>query len=125
MTDYKFADKIKTKNEAFIKKRKEIFDKLIDIIGLEINNPSSTIKKNVLETKYEDINKLLNDILIYFPSSVTNAIQKTDNKALSAIRIILKYYDFKLKYKIINCKNNDKRTSTQIYFITDYIKNDE
>jgi hypothetical protein len=125
MTDYKFVDKVKTKNEVFIEKRKELFDEIIKILNLEINNKESIINKDILETKYEEVNKLLNDILTYFPSSVTNAIQKTENKSLSAIRMILKYYNYKLKYKTINCKKDNKRTSTQIYFITDNIEKSE
>jgi len=119
MNDYKFANKVKTKNEAFIEKRKEIFDEIIKILGLEINNPQSTIRKDILDKKFEDINKLLNDILIYFPASITNAIQKTEKKELSSIRLILKHFNYKLKYKSICCYKNDKKTTTQIYFITD------
>lgn len=120
MTDYIFANinKNKIKKEAFIEKRKEIFDEIVKILGLEPNNPESTIKKEVLDTKYEDINKLLNDIFIYYPSSVTNVINKTNNKTMSIIRLILKHFNYKLKYKAVACYKSDKtRTTTQLYSI--------
>ena len=117
MSEYKFVDKVKTKNEAFIEKRKEIFNMIINILGLEIDNPNSTIKKDILDTKFDEVNKLLNDILIYFPSSITCAIQKTENKSMSAIRLILKYYKYKLKYKSMRCRKDEQKTTTQKYFI--------
>jgi hypothetical protein len=111
------TNKVTVKQALFEAKRKEIFDKIMDIIGLEPDNNKSLIRKDDLELKYDEINKLMQDVYLYYPSSITGTITKTKNKEISCIRQVLEYNKHSLKYKFTSKNTGDKQIMPVYYII--------
>jgi len=84
MSDDKF-----TKDNIYRDNQFDLFNKLINILGMEPNN-GIYYDKSYLEQKNNDIEKMFDDIKKYYPSVVWKNIIVAEDKAMPIIRCILK-----------------------------------
>ena len=81
-------------------------------------NDNKRIKNDDLLEKSKDIELLYDDVIKYYSASVWRSTKTTTNKGLSLLRCILKKHNYKLSYKYVYTKINNKDSAIQEYFIT-------
>lgn len=104
-----------TKDNVYNKEQTETLNKIITILGLVPDDKTSCITKNALESIYDEINQLYDNFKIYYSTKITSNIDKTQNKAISIIRTILKHHGYKLNYKFTKLASG---ATMPKYFIT-------
>lgn len=108
-----------SKDNVYAKEQKAILEKIMDILGVIPDDEDSMITRDTIETKFDKVNKLYNEIKEYYSSKMTYGISITTNKEMSIIRSVLKHHGYKLDYNVKSYtdKDTNKKTSTQYYFI--------
>jgi len=106
-----------TKDNVYVKEQEDVLNNIFTILGLKPNDSKSTINKELLEIKNEDIVKLFDKIKIYYSSTLWSNIKATKKIGMSIIRTILKYHGYKLHYKIVSKKKDNSTTTQQLYYI--------
>jgi len=106
-----------TKNTVYKKEQLKILNRIFEILDIKPDNAKSTISKEKLESKSDEINKLYDKIEICYPSKITSNIRRTKNLAMSIVRSILKYHDYKLMYMTKSCNKNNESVRIQYYCI--------
>lgn len=115
--DNELIKKPLTKDNVYVKEQEEVLNNILTILNLNLNDSKSTINKELLELKFEDIIKLFDKIQIYYSSTVWSNIKATKKMGMSIIRTILKYHGYKLHYKIASKKKENVTTTQQLYYI--------
>ena len=115
--DNKFIKKSLTKDNVYVKEQEEVFNDILTILGLKPNDARSVIDKDILELKFEEIDKLFDRIKLYYSSAMYSKIEITKNKSMSIIRTILRHHGYKFDFKIGSKTTNSIKKTIQRYFI--------
>lgn len=117
MTEHIEKKKRSTKNDVFAEEQKNIFDKLLNILNLKIDDSTSIITKSELFDKKNEIEGLYNDIKKYYLINVWRSIDASpeDNKYMCIIRRLLAHHGYSLTYKRI-CTTKDHAVILSIVY---------
>jgi hypothetical protein len=105
-----------TKNNVYQKEQEITLNKILMILDLQPND-GKRLDRHILITKFEEIEKLLNDVQTYYPSNVWKNLSTNENKAMSIIRSVLKHHGYKWAFKGKKAYKNNKDTTVLQYFI--------
>jgi hypothetical protein len=117
MNEPEFIKKSLTKDNVYIKEQQDVLDDILRILDLKPNDARSVIDKDVLETKFDEIDKLFDRIKLYYSSALYSKIEMTKNKSMSIIRTILRHHGYKFDFKVGSKTTNSIKKTIQRYFI--------
>lgn len=113
-------EKIRNKSKKFKKERKEILEKIYNIIGLD---KEDYFYSHIINSSEEIQNEILNlseDIMKYYATSTWSAfkrIEVVENKTLSLIKSILKENNIIISSKQDRIQIGNKMINTTLYKI--------
>jgi hypothetical protein len=111
--------------DKFTNERKEILQKIFNILEISDNNKTLSLKKlDEDENKQKSIIELENDIKKYFVCSrwtyFSNKKREFKRNYLSLIKAIMKDLDVKMISSTLIIKTDDNKTKCETYYIFDF-----
>jgi hypothetical protein len=108
-----------SKDNVYEKEQKAMLATILQIIGLNPDDETSMIRKDLLEPKLPQIEALREQIRTYYSSDVTSQINRAANKEMSTIRAVLKHHGYLFSFVTKPYKKEDGEYTTKShYYIT-------